>query len=244
MTKTILALFILLCFPVMINAQTKLQNKDNENSGAGDTLDITLDSNQTTGSANIVSLFFCNNIGCSTDTSGVTVSVTDDHSNSYSVGLNNIANANRRILTVYNCNITGGTNTIHISLSGGTGYYLWGSVSEWSTIADSSCLDQTGTSSTTGSNPTVSTGGATSQADELVIGVVQDVNTVTPDSSTIDSATNNTINTQYKIVSSTGTQTITWTAASEAYSASIITFKKDTGGGGGSSFVSGLRRRR
>lgn len=206
------------------------------NGGAGTTRDVAFMSSQAAGNLNIVGILFCNNLACDNDTSGVTISVTDDSGNTYQLAANLPMNSNqRRIAVYYAANIIGGSNAVHISLAdGSTPSYLSGNVSEWSGITTASPLDKTGTADTSGANPTVSTSVATTQATELVYGLVHSANSATSGSTAIN-GDGGTFPDQYKTVSSTGVQSISWTASSGFYGAIIATFKQSAGGGGGGS---------
>lgn len=229
-----------------------IQIKDDENAGSDTTIDIVLDSNQTAGSLNAVDLWFCDNASCNGGTvNAYTIAVTDTLTHTYSEAVRRdydhaqaAGAADDVLATYYVCNTSSGANTITVTVTPGGGgteaYYLWASVTEYSGIAASSCLDQVGDDAGTGTTVTANTDGATTQANELVHGVAVGANAVTGTSTVLSSHSNGTIQDQYKTVSGTGTQSLSWTQTSGTWDAVIATFKETVAGGGGGATRSNL----
>lgn len=145
----------------------------------------------------------------------------------------------------YAMNATGGATTVTVDY--GTGFYVEGSVVEFSGMVTTSALDvQTSNSNAGSTTPTSGTTGTTSQANELVLVCVQvstsstnvglDVPATTGYTNLhVEQDSGSTIghSSDYKIVSATGTQSAAWgtLSASEAWSAKIATFKEASAGG-------------
>lgn len=139
----------------------------------------------------------------------------------------------------YKENIAGGTENPTVTTPSGS--YSSASISEYSGLATSSSLDVTQANlASSGTSGNTGTTGTTAQADELVIALIHPEDTIgatsalsTPASSgytNIDTEAANNVHiaydANYKIVSSTGTQTASWTwTTSSFYTAAIATFK-------------------
>ncbi len=207
------------------------------NAGAGSTLSIAFPGSQATGNLNYVTFIACGNSSCSGDPGMATCSVTDSHSQTYTVIQTNSVSVGFVICTLYAPNIVSGANTLHFSVVVATGdpYYLQGQISEWSGLTTSTPLDVSAKNSGTGTSLTV-TSASTNHANEIVIGsgIALAGGLATGAGYTpIDSGY---LNDEFKAVSSTGAQTATFTGASGAWAINVATFQcvtTCTGGGGG-----------
>jgi hypothetical protein len=145
----------------------------------------------------------------------------------------------------YAMDATGGATTVTVDY--GTGFYISGSIAEFSGVLTSGALDvQAEADSAADSTPTVGPTGTTVQADELVlvclsiseadVSVGIDVPATTGYTNLhVEQDALNIMghSSDYKIVSSTGTQDAAWGTLDGAYawSAKIATFKADLGNG-------------
>jgi hypothetical protein len=136
----------------------------------------------------------------------------------------------------YNANNAGGISSVTFTASAAGS--AWGQMSEWSNVATSSPLDQTGTAAgASGTTVTVSTGGATTVANELAITeFTQDSasGVFTPGSgwTNLQQAANApTEGDDYKLGNAIGTVSETETSnQTGSWSAAIATFKPSAGG--------------
>jgi len=141
-------------------------------------------------------------------------------------------------------NVAGGSSAVVISAA--TGNYITCGFDEWDDIVLSSPLDQTGsTGDTTSASPSATTSGATTQANELVYAVFTDYaggswTSATPPSGYTESweepdgSAHSGGSAAYRVISSTGVQTATFTTgASLGWISAIATYKLAGGGGGG-----------
>jgi hypothetical protein len=171
-----------------------------------------------------------------------TITVTDTHSNSYSVDKQvNDNPTNTSATTIFSCRVTTQINsgdTITIS-SGGVSRSRWAvSVQAFDDILNPR-LDQT--ASNTGVSATVNSGTTptTTAANELIYaGFGSGVRTFTPGSgfaaattmSTTVGSTDRSLNAEWKYIAATGTQTATGTlSSSSAFTGAIATYKSSSG---------------
>lgn len=140
-------------------------------------------------------------------------------------------------------------NTV-VTTDYGTGFYIEGSVSEFSGVATSNALDVQASNGSAGSaTPTSGTTGATSVADSVVIaclacaGNTNDQGIDTPATTGysnmhVHQSYFDTIghSSDYKILAATGTQSAAWGTLNGSYpwTAKIVVFKGAGAGGGGS----------
>ena len=143
-------------------------------------------------------------------------------------------------------NATGGATTVTLTSGNSTGNYIAWSVSEYSGILTSASQDQTVTAISTTAVTTSASGstGTTTQADELVVACGSfsendvNLNITTPTTGYTNRARENDASTiqgqdfSDKIVSSTGTQSASWTHDSAITGVIVATFKASAGGGG------------
>lgn len=246
MRKIFLALFLLLTLSVFAEAQcgTSLcvQIKDAENAGADDTLDVVMTSNVTAGNTLVLSIWFCDGAGCNNGVvDAFTIAVSDTLAHTYTEAIRfnydaqHVAGGNDDVLAIYYvCNISGGANTTTVTITpggGGTTNYLWASVTEYSGIADASCLDQTGSDAGNSGTVTINTDGATSQATELVHGIAAGATDLAGTSTVLSTSGNGSITDQYKTVVATGVQSLVWNQTSQTWEGIIATFKEVVVGG-------------
>lgn len=116
----------------------------------------------------------------------------------------------------YVLNCSGGADTVTFASSSGTSS-ITGICAEFSGIATSAALDQTGTGSGTGTAVS-SVSGTTTVNDELVVGIMTydaSTTTITPGQTQLRENENNAtaaaLSGEYQIVTSTGTKTSSWT---------------------------------
>ena len=188
------------------------------------------------------------------DGSDRVTSVTDNQSNTYTEAAQAVRTGASEdccaaIFYAENVN-SSGTFTVTINLEAGA-YVEW-SAHSFTGIATSSSLDQIGTNTgagiTSGSQPTVATSGATTQADELVVACASSANASSPNgdvgwaipsgwtgelSKHVSQADTIAHDAAYNIIAATGTQTATWAAhatdVGDAWAAVIGTFKASAG---------------
>lgn len=135
-------------------------------------------------------------------------------------------------------NIAGGSTTVAITVTAGSGQYLSCGFEEWDNITTSSPLDQIGsTGNTTSSSPSVTSASATTQADEVVYAAFLDYvgtnwTSSTPPGSYTESweEPNGTAHeagsAAYRVVAATGSQTATFTTGSSmSWIAVMATYK-------------------
>lgn len=217
-------------FATISNVQKKRANTDT------DTTTVTLDSNITAGNSIIATVFFCDDVACSAGVGGITVAVTATGC-TFTEQINNQEQSGRTFHTFIALNCSGGTAAITSVLTGESDpHYHYVMASEWTNFATSSAVDQTNKLySDTGMTASISTTGSTSQADELVYAVINHSNVSAVGSGyTIlnGSLPGDTLVDEYKVVSSTGTQTATWDTSGGNALKSIMTVKEAVGGGG------------
>ncbi len=195
---------------------------------AGSSLVITFDNDTTAASAIIVvwGSFF----------GGVTVTATDNYSNSYGSVLNDNSGAGTRGVLIGH-NIAAGTGH-QVTLSFGAGNYIVARLVEVAGLATSSAFDQTSGANAT-STPFSSGSVTTTQADEYLLGFTHIQNTTTTwDSSApwsaigrSDDGTFHSITLQERVVSATGSYDSAWTTLSGGTpDSSIVTFKGASAG--------------
>ena len=169
------------------------------------------------------------------DGGGPTINTpTDTLSHTYLAAINQHNNgpADTGIRAYYVLNCSGGANTVTFASGSGTSD-ITGVCAEFSGIATSSALDQTGSASGSLLAVAVSSIGAIAQADELVLGIMiyDTTNTTITEGSTILREaevveTSAPIGTEYQIVSSIGVVTATWTlGANRNWIADLFTLK-------------------
>jgi hypothetical protein len=228
-----LLLSIAIAALAMVDQQTGEQTLDSVGSSSA----FSFGTLPASGSAVFVTIFGFNSLGYN-------ATVTDNQGNSYSVVSSDPGFSNRtRALIAYAANVTSsGTFTVTINHTQGSGNYLIARATSFTGLATSSLLDQTGTNvDEFGPTPaTVQTTGATTVANELVIAVASitdaaDAAISTPSRYTEimlenDFGLHATGEAAYMIVSSTGTQSASWThGGGYAWTAVIATFKEPTG---------------
>jgi hypothetical protein len=196
-----------------------------ENSGATSTLSYT--SNLAAGSLSVL---------CVGNYPSAITSVSGSTNGAYTRAVNYGDGGNNYVEIWYRANTSAGAETLTITPTSASGNYITAVAQEWSGMATSSPLDQTGTSGTL----TVSTTGATTQANEVVFTVAvadagsSNVNWGTPTGYTLiarenDSNTYTGLQAAQKTVSSTGTQSATHTNSSVSADTIIATFKVASG---------------
>lgn len=161
----------------------------------------------------------------------VVTSVTDTAGNTYAQAFTKQqATFNEQMDLWYAMNITG--NASNVTTFNGASTPVNCEVQEWSGIALTSALDQTGTATTSGGTPSVTASGATTVANELIVGVIETViDTVNSAGSgysnfSADPYSNISTGIESKIVSSTGTYSADFgTGSSQNKILGIATFK-------------------
>ncbi len=142
----------------------------------------------------------------------------------------------------YAANIVGGSaHTINIAYNDSVGDAISCVVQEFSGIATSSPLDKTAIADGTSTAPNSGASAATTQADELVVGVAGWFGATTTASlgsgySNLAQVAKANASTamESKVVAATGAQTAAFTlAASRDWACAVATFKAASGGGGG-----------
>lgn len=143
--------------------------------------------------------------------------------------------------------VAGGTANVSVTFStGSTDNYITLSAEEWDNFS-ASATDQTGTGGpTTSSSPSVTSGGATSQADEVAyaawvngvggtVGTITKPGTYTETFQELDASTHEGGAAAYRVLTATGSQTATWTTSGSSpalqWASCMATFKT-TGSGG------------
>jgi len=230
-------LLLMLCAQSAFAACTSpcVQVKHAGNGAAQATLEFTFDSSQTSGNANIISLTFCKDGGCTTAADTSTITVADTGMNTYTSVVDNTGNVNIRLATFIATGIASGSNTVTITISGGSGSpnFIAAVASEWVPFA-SSPFDASGVANNTNADATVTTSGSTSQANEMVYGVIMKFGATPTTGSGYSVLSVDTtalvLQDQWKEVSSAAAQTSTWTHDATIWSANVATFKQ-TGGG-------------
>ena len=206
------------------------------------TVNYTFPGNVTAGNTVIIALSHFSSTA--SEISGITVSGTAAVKDiSKTDGTGNFA----QVWRASNC--AGGSATIAVTFVG-SGNFINFSAEEWDNIS-SSPLDQTGTGGATSSAaPSVTSAGATTQADEVVYAVFTDYVGTSWTSSTPPSGytetyeeTNGTAHeagsAAYRVIASTGSQTATFaTGSSMSWISAMATYKLTGGGGGATPTIS------
>jgi hypothetical protein len=250
--KKLLTLLIIVSVLVFTNkSEAAIARVQFKNSGTCDYVSscaATFDSNTTSG--NTIIVIISSYYGNST---GANPTISDSQSNTYTQAVEVDDSSNEAVAAASNWifyaeNITGGTNTV--TASGFSGAYLAITILEYSGLATSASLDQTnkfrydyGVHSFVATSTWSSNSVTTTQADELLIGLVNNAavttDIYTPFGSwtevTVKNAPNNNHAVVEQIVSSTGTyiNNGSMSASQGRPSASVATFKMASGGGGG-----------
>jgi parallel beta-helix repeat protein len=189
------------------------------------TIDIPFVNPESNGHLNTLAVLYCPDNGCSASPAGGTCSATDDHSNSYTLISANTSAVGVVLCILYAKNITGGTNTIHLTASGTTNVaYLQGWAAEWSGMNTTAPLDASGVTNGTSSSLSVSTAMATTNSMDIVYGLgVAFVANEIPGGGSVQL---HDVRNTYKQSTSTGVQTATWsTASSGEWAANVAAFK-------------------
>ena len=187
---------------------------------------------QIAGHANVVGVQVCNNL-CSSSPAGVTVTVTDTHSNTYTLVDEATTTSNVRMLIFVATNIAGGSsNSFTVNTSGCSSEcnYVSGFLAEFEDVKTSALVDLHESASGSAEDPSITTSGSSSQNDEIVIGLARhDGASLTVTDNELFNAGNYSAM-QFKTVSSTGTQTTSFnTTNTNNYGIVIVTLKIEAG---------------
>lgn len=195
----------------------------NPGSVNSDTLTLTF----TAGNSNLVGL----RLGSLT----ATLSISDTKSNTYSgAGGDVCIVAGGETLCIFSAhNVAGGSTTVTATVTGGPATLRWG-IHEYSGLATSSTLDKTHSANGVGTAADSGATATTTQADELLFGVLDCGAGCTATAGSGYTLRNNNIGSKYssedQIVSATGTYSATFTITSDDWSAAIATYKAAAGG--------------
>src|SRR2546422_852549 len=119
------------------------QTASNDWQGAAPTFPLKLQLPNLSTAGNCLILGFTRDV-----TAGVTVTVTDDKSNTWTAGPD-VADTNQHCSIFYSLNIASGTRVITVTFTGGTPGFVQGNLSEFSNIATSAVSDGTSTATPT-----------------------------------------------------------------------------------------------
>ena len=215
------------------------------NAGGGQQAQATITS-QTAGNTNIVGVLWCDDNSCtSNNCSGDTVSVSDAANGSYGtvdVRLNSSVNRKECLAVFHLSNITtSASNAVTATISGSSAFYATIAISEWSGLTNTAPADQSGTVDlgSTASPLSITAGGATAQASELVyaFGAINAGTLAAGSSYSALNAPVTNILDEYQIVSSISTYTATETyTGSTGQCGILVTFKGASGASGGGGF--------
>jgi hypothetical protein len=116
-------------------------------------------------------------LSCNSGTAGCTAnappSLTDTLKNTWTAAVSSFgATAQGQINLWYTCSSIGGKDAIAVTGSSPANMHVH--FYEYSGVATSGCLDQTGTATSSSSSPNVTTSGSVTQSSELVIGFIGD----------------------------------------------------------------------
>lgn len=176
---------------------------------------------------------------------------TDNQGNTYQIAAASLPNSGSATIA-YAANIGSPSGTFTVTWNPTTGAsYLVFAITEWSGMATTSLLDGTFVDAASGTAPTVATG-TTTNANDLIIAVGYNDDQSATSTFTKDAAFTEEFIEQdatqyivgeasYRIVSSTGNYSSTWTTSNFPWSAAIAAFKAGSGGGGGGGGVSVAR---
>lgn len=137
-------------------------------------------------------------------------------------------------------NVSSGSHTVTATMAGGSLQYCRIRVIEVSGLATSSSLEASTEATATTGSPSSGASGSTTSANCFVIGFAQNAfesspgSTVSAGSGYTLSGSNDMMTIEYKSVSSTGTQTATFTGSAGDRTVHVAAFKESGGGGGGS----------
>lgn len=244
MNRLVLALAALLCSAPCYGQITKIQHANASADNAVSSVNV---SAITSGSAVIATVFWCDNIGCNASITGETAAVTATGC-TFEEALSGENTGSFRVLKTFVANnCSGGATQITSTITGGSDtFYHQVLVSEYSGIATMDPVEPILNTDTVteGTNPDISTNGATGQNDELVYAaIVAESATVTAGDPTFTEMNDlGSVHDQYKVVPSTGVQTAEWTIdGSVEVIMNILALKAAVGAGGGGGGHSGGR---
>lgn len=216
------------------NGWTCVQQKVQANAGAGATAVATFGGNTSNGNMVVVFSEVCNDVGCSTDTTPITLAVTDGTGDSpVSASINPCRlDTNHKTVYAWVFPTVGATTTFTVTATGGTPFYLASVASEWIGGATSSPFDVVacGNNNVAGTTGSLAAG-TTTNATDLVIGHIElgAANAVTPGAGFTEIGEDVTgIEHEALSVIATGTQTCTWSFGSATYEAMCATIKAVT----------------
>ncbi len=217
------------CSNTTIGTATCVQQASNINAGAGSTSTATLTSVSASNKL-LVETHYCQDLSCNTNvTFTATLSDTGTSSCTPSPNAPYTTAATNQDLRFYAWLCTGlsaGTHAMKITTSSSSDYLtvVTQEMSGLGTAFDGANVD----SSTlgTGSNPSVSTSGATTNANDLIVGYIT-VATTTPTvgAGFTEMSTASGVETEAKTVSSAGTQTAVWVASAQSWEAIVFPVK-------------------
>lgn len=195
----------------------------------GGTRQASVSCTMTVTAGNAVALIAFSNAAGSVGTTD-TAGCADNNSGSYVFA--SIRNNTNGLKACTAANHAGGSTQFTFTFQAGID---WGAIDvvEIAGLAASNLLDQQASNNTTGANATTGTTSATTHASDFVITALNQAlqATMTCDAAYTQIDNVNTFNTDqswatcYKVVSSTGTQSATYTTSSAAYSALIVALK-------------------
>lgn len=209
-----------------------VQNKVSATANANSTQAITWASNTTSGNTIVCTVVWADPVN------RVLTGITDSQSNTYTLSaFTRQVGGVVDVAIAYATNITGGTTpTVTASFSGSSSFGRHLQCGEFSGLATASVLDQAAGQAQdnpgTGANAVSSGNITTTQADELIVAITCCFATTPPGTAgtsfTMFSAiTTEDANTEYRIVSSTGTYAGTFTAdgATDDFATRVASFK-------------------
>lgn len=156
--------FVCVLVPAPARAQTHVQWASNNACTYEAACTFSFSSNTTAGNLIVACSGFNNGTG--------TPTFSDSQGDTFSSAVAKFNNSSAALVCYYAANIHGGADTITCSISG-SGFCI-PAAEEITGAATASPLDQTGTATPSSASPSATTGGAISQANEIVIGAGMD----------------------------------------------------------------------